>query len=134
MFAKTNLALLALGACALSFNSFAGEAEEAFVSELADCAAYYHIASDTISAMNAPQMEAVVERLKLSGEQAEQLAKQYQTEDKVSAAITAAAEKHRATMPNAKSLGPLMGKYKETCQSILAQPEKRLDYWTMVTM
>ncbi|MGS0676750.1 hypothetical protein [Shewanella sp. 0m-4] len=134
MFAKTNLALLILGASSLSFNSFAGEAEEAFVGELADCAAYYHIATEAISAMNAPQMAAVVERLKVSGEQAKELAQQFKTEDEVSAAITAAAEKHRASMPNAKNLGPLMGKYKETCQSILAEPEKRLDYWTMVSM
>ncbi|WP_299806093.1 hypothetical protein [uncultured Shewanella sp.] len=134
MFAKMNLALIVLGASALSFNSQAGEAEDAFVSELADCAAYYHIASDAISAMDAPQMAAVVDRLTLSGEQATQLAKQYQTEEQVSAAIVAAAKKHKSSMPNAKSLGPLMGKYKETCKSILAQPEKRLDYWTMVTM
>ncbi|GIU07786.1 MULTISPECIES: hypothetical protein [unclassified Shewanella] len=134
MFAKMNLALLVLGASTLSFNSQAGEAEDAFVGELADCAAYYHIASDAISAMDAPQMAAVVDRLTLSGEQATQLAKQYQTEEQVSAAIVAAAKKHKSSMPNAKSLGPLMGKYKETCKSILAQPEKRLDYWTMVTM
>ncbi|GIU29117.1 hypothetical protein L2719_15985 [Shewanella schlegeliana] len=134
MFAKINFAIIALGASALSFNSQAGEAEDAFVGELADCAAYYHIASDAISAMDAPQMAAVVERLKLSGKQAAELAKQFQTEEQVSAAITTAAEKHRAAMPNAKSLGPLMGKYKETCKSILAEPEKRLEYWTMVTM
>ncbi|MGS0681417.1 hypothetical protein ACVBIL_09675 [Shewanella sp. 125m-7] len=134
MFAKINLAIFVLSASTLSFNSFAGEAEEAFVSELADCAAYYHIASDAISEMNSPQMAAVVDRLTVSGEQAKQLAQQFKTQDQVSAAITAAAEKHRASMPNAKSLGPLMGKYKETCKSILAEPEKRLDYWTMVTM
>ena len=134
MFAKVNLAICVVSASLLSFNSFAGEAEDAFVGELADCAAYYHIASDAISAMNAPQMATVVDRLKVSGEQAEQLAKQYHTEDQVSAAIVAATEKHRATMPNSKSLGPLMGKYKETCQSIIAQPDKRLDYWTMTAM
>ncbi|MCG9729401.1 hypothetical protein L1D44_06005 [Shewanella sp. Isolate13] len=134
MFAKIPLTIIVLGASALSFNSLAGEAEDAFVSELADCAAYYHIATDAISAMDAPQMAAVVERLKLSGEQAEQLAKQFHTEEQVSAAITAAAQKHRAAMPNEKSLGSLMGKYKETCKSILAEPEKRLDYWSMVTM
>lgn len=134
MFAKINFVTMILGASVLSFNSQAGEAEEAFVSELADCAAYYHIASDAIAAMDAPQMAAVAQRLKLSGEQTKALAKQFQTEEQVSTAITLAAEKHRATMPNAKSLGPLMGKYKETCKSILAEPEQRLDYWTMVTM
>lgn len=134
MFAKVNLAICAVTASLLSFNSFAGKAEDAFVSELADCAAYYHIASDAISAMNAPQMAAVVDRLEVSGKQAKQLAKQYHTEEQVSAAIVAATEKHRASMPNSKSLGPLMKKYKETCQMIIAQPEKRLDYWSMVTM
>lgn len=134
MLAKKKLAVMVLGASTLSFNSFAGEAEEAFTKELAECAAYYQIASDAISAMNAPQMQAVGERLKQSGQQAVEIASKYQTEAQVSAAVSQALEQHKASMPNSKALGPLMGKYKEKCKTIIAQPEKRLDYWTMATM
>ncbi|MCL1137052.1 hypothetical protein [Shewanella pneumatophori] len=134
MLAKKKLSMVIFAASVLSFNSFAGEAEDAFTQELAECAAYYQIASDAISAMNAPQMQAVGERLQQSGQQAIEIAAKYQSEDKVAAAVTKAAEQHKASMPNSQSLGPLMGKYKEKCKTIIAQPDKRLDYWTMATM
>lgn len=125
---------LALAIGLLSFNAAAGDAEDALTKELAECAAYYQIASSAIAAMNAPQMQAVGERLKASGEQAVDIANKYQTEEYVTQAVAAATKQHKASMPNSKSLGPLMGKYKEKCKVVISQPDQRLDYWTMATM
>lgn len=125
---------LALVAGSLSFNATAGEAEDALTKELTECAAYYQIASNAIAAMNAPQMQAVGDRLKLSGEQAIEIANKYESSTNVNQAVIAATKQQKASMPNSKSLGPLMGKYKEKCKVVISQPDKRLDYWTMVTM
>ena len=129
-FSKT----LTLAVTLTSFAAFAGDAEDALTKELTECAAYYQIASSAIAAMNAPQMQAVGERLKASGEQALEIANKYQTEEYVNQALVEATKQHKASMPNSKSLGPLMGKYKESCKVVISQPEKRLDYWTMATM
>ncbi|WP_237524183.1 hypothetical protein [Shewanella sp. KX20019] len=118
----------------LSFDATAGDAEDALTKELTECAAYYQIASSAIAAMNAPQMQAVGDRLKLSGEQAVAIANKYQSSEDVNQAVIAATEQHKASMPNSKSLGPLMGIYKEKCKVVISQPDKRLDYWTMATM
>ncbi|ACJ29625.1 Conserved hypothetical protein [Shewanella piezotolerans WP3] len=126
--------MLALSIGLLAFNAAAGDAEDALTKELTECAAYYQIAANAIAAMNAPQMQAVGDRLKVSGEQAVAIANKYQTEEYVNEAVLAATKQHKASMPNSKSLGPLMGKYKEKCKVVISQPEQRLDYWTMATM
>ncbi|GIU42758.1 hypothetical protein [Shewanella algidipiscicola] len=112
----------------------ASEAEIAFNQEVLQCAAYYHIASDAISNMDAPQMKPVGERLKQSGEAALTLAKQYQSEAQVEQLLQQAIAKQQASLPNNKSLGGLMGRYKTPCQNLLANPQQRLDYWIMATM
>ncbi|WOT03844.1 hypothetical protein [Shewanella youngdeokensis] len=118
----------------LSVNAVAGEAEDAFSKELAECAAYYQIAANTIASMNAPQMQAVGERLALSGEKAVEIAHQYQSVENVNQAVLDAKAQHLASLPNTNGLGPLMGKYKEKCKMVISQPESRFDYWVMVTM
>ncbi|MCL1057937.1 hypothetical protein CXF83_14275 [Shewanella sp. Choline-02u-19] len=134
MSGTTYASTLAIAVGLLSFNAVAGDAEDALTKELTECAAYYQIASNAIAAMNAPQMQAVGDRLKLSGEQAVEIANKYQSTEYVNQAVIAATEQHKASMPNSKSLGPLMGKYKESCKVVISQPDKRLDYWTMATM
>ncbi|MFT5790299.1 MAG: hypothetical protein ACI8SJ_002428 [Shewanella sp.] len=134
MSGTTYASTLVIAVGLLSFNANAGDAEDAFTQELTECAAYYQIASNAIAAMDAPQMQVVGERLKLSGEQAVEIANKYQSTEYVNQAVIAATEQHKASMPNSKSLGPLMGKYKEKCKMVISQPDKRFDYWTMATM
>ncbi|MCE9678922.1 hypothetical protein LZP69_06945 [Shewanella sp. AS1] len=112
----------------------ASEAEVAFNKEVLQCAAYYHIASGAISQMNAPQMKAVGERLKQSELDAVKLAKQYQTEAEVDALLDKTIAEQQASLPSNKNLGALMGRYKQPCQELLANPQQRLDYWIMATM
>ncbi|WP_394392454.1 hypothetical protein [Shewanella woodyi] len=110
------------------------EAELAFNKEVLECASYYQISSNVIVNMDAPQMKPVGERLLNSSKKAIALAEQYQSKDAVEKQLSATKEKQLATLPNGKSLGPLMSKYKVACQSLLSAPQKRLDYWIMATM
>ncbi|SUI58823.1 Uncharacterised protein [Shewanella putrefaciens] len=130
------LKALVIGGLALSASSavLAGEAEKAFSNEVVECAAYYQISSEAIAAMNAPQMQAVGERLKNSKVEAEDLAKQYRPEAEVIQAIADAKARQIQSLGGSSNLGALMGKYKDGCQTILAEPQKRLDYWIMATM
>lgn len=114
--------------------AWADEAEKAFSQEAIECAAYYQVSSEAISAMNAPQMQAVGERLKSSKIEAENLAKKYQTETEVTQAVADAKARQIESLGGSSNLGALMGKYKEECKNLLADPQKRLDYWTMATM
>jgi hypothetical protein len=112
----------------------ASDAEIAFNKELLQCAAYYQIASDAIANMNAPQMQAVGDRLKKSAEDAIMLAKQYQSDADVETLLKQSIAEQEASLPSNKNLGALMGRYKGPCQSLLADPQQRLDYWIMATM
>ncbi len=114
--------------------ALANEAEKALSNEAIECAAYYQISIEAIAAMNAPQMQAVGERLKTSKVEAENLAKKYQSELDVPKAVTDAKELQIQSLGGSSNLGALMGKYKEQCKNLLAEPQKRLDYWTMATM
>lgn len=113
---------------------WAGAAEDAFTDELLDCAAYYQISSEAISAMNAPQMQAVGERLKTSAVDAIALAKKYQSAAQVDAGLEKARDNQIKSLAGSSNLGGLMAKYKDQCKQVLADPQKRLDYWTMATM
>lgn len=126
--------VITLALVSVSTQVWAQEAEEKFSLELADCAAYYQIATETISSMNAPQMKAVGDRLKASGEQAVEIAKKYDSEVNVVKRIKQAKEKQIASLNGSSNLGLLMGKYKDSCKRILEEPSKRLDYWVMATM
>ncbi|TVP16117.1 hypothetical protein [Shewanella sp. KCT] len=110
------------------------EAELAFNKEVLECAAYYQIASETISGMNAPQMKPVGERLKQSGADAVTLAKKYQDADKVEQQLAATVAEQKASLPSNHNLGSLMNRYKGPCQKLMANPQERLDYWIMATM
>jgi hypothetical protein len=130
------LKALVIASLALSASTtvWADEAEKAFSQEAVECAAYYQVSSEAISAMNAPQMQAVGERLKSSKVEAENLAKKYQTETEVTQAVADAKARQIESLGGSNNLGALMGKYKEECKNLLADPQKRLDYWTMATM
>lgn len=130
------LKALVIASLALSASTavWADEAEKAFSQEVIECAAYYQVSSEAISAMNAPQMQAVGERLKSSKIEAENLAKKYRTETEVTQAVADAKARQIANLGGSSNLGALMGKYKEECKNLLADPQKRLDYWTMATM
>ncbi|WP_297892618.1 hypothetical protein [Shewanella sp.] len=130
------LKALVIASLALSASTavWADEAEKAFSQEAIECAAYYQVSSEAISAMNAPQMQAVGERLKSSKIEAENLAKKYQTETEVTQAVADAKARQIESLGGSSNLGALMGKYKEECKNLLADPQKRLDYWTMATM
>ena len=110
------------------------EAEVAFNNEVLECASYYQISSSAIANMNAPQMQAVGDRLLNSSKQAVTLAQQYQSKEDVESKLSEIKEKQLASLPNSKSLGSLIGKYKVSCKTLLATPQKRLDYWIMATM
>ncbi|WP_372870405.1 hypothetical protein [Shewanella sp.] len=127
-------ALLALALMITAGAAQADDAEKALAGELLDCAAYYQISSEAIAAMNAPQMQAVGERLKQSGADAYGLAGKYFGEGDLAAALQAARDKQIASMAGSSSLGNLMAKYKESCKVLLADPESRLAYWQMATM
>ncbi|TKB48326.1 hypothetical protein FCL40_13325 [Ferrimonas sediminicola] len=86
---------------------------------LVQCAAYYQIASDAISGMNAPQMQAVGQRLQQSALTAEERAAALGGAEPAKAAIAQAREEQLATLPDPGSLGPLMVKYKSRCQSLM---------------
>ncbi|MDF0533532.1 hypothetical protein KDN34_06860 [Shewanella yunxiaonensis] len=123
-------AAMAIG---VSSSALAGEAEQAFTSELHQCAAYYQLGSQMVAAMNAPQMAAVGERLKNNAKEAEQLAAKYESEDAAQQAITKATEEMMQST-GGKGMGALMQRYKDKCQDILNDPQKRLDYWVMAKM
>lgn len=110
------------------------EAELAFNNEVLECASYYQISSHAIANMNVPQMQTVGDRLLSSSKQAVALAEQYQNKTVVSSTLSAIKNKQLSSLPNNKSLAALMGKYKVACRSLLAAPQKRLDYWIMATM
>lgn len=124
---------LLLSASAMA-TSNPSEAEVAFNKEVLECASYYQISSNAIASMNAPQMKSVGDRLFNSSVQAVELAQQYQSKEAVASSLSLIKEKQLASLPNSKSLGGLMGKYKVACKSLLAEPQKRLDYWVMATM
>ncbi|WP_442802060.1 MULTISPECIES: hypothetical protein [unclassified Shewanella] len=124
---------LLLSASAMA-TSNPSEEEVAFNNEVLECASYYQISSNAIASMNAPQMKAVGDRLLNSSVQAIELAEQYQNKDVVASSLLQIKEQQLASLPNNKSLGSLMGKYKVACKSLLAEPQKRLDYWIMATM
>lgn len=117
----------------LSTAALAGEAEQAFSSELYQCAAYYDIGSQMVAAMNAPQMASVGDRLKGSAQQATDLAGKYDTQEAVTQGIEQAKEKMMAATAG-QGMGGLMKQYKDSCQQILANPEQRLNYWIMAKM
>lgn len=126
--------LVSLGlTAAISVPALAGEAEKALAGELLECAAYYQISSEAIAAMNAPQMQAVGERLKASADESLALAGKYYEGD-VDAALKDTRDRQIASMAGSSSLGNLMAKYKESCKTLLANPNARLDYWQMATM
>jgi|GEM_PF-967643 len=112
----------------------ASEAEIAFNHEVLECASYYQISSNAISNMNAPQMKVVGERLLQSSLDAVALAEKYQSKEQVADTLSSVKQKQLASLPSSKSLRGLMGKYKDSCKSLLAEPQQRLDYWTMATM
>ncbi|ABL99673.1 hypothetical protein SHAM105786_14610 [Shewanella amazonensis] len=126
--------LVSLGlTAAISVPALAGEAEKALAGELLECAAYYQISSEAIAAMNAPQMQAVGERLKASADESLALAGKYYEGD-VDAALKDTRDRQIASMAGSSSLGNLMAKYKESCKTLLANPNARLEYWQMATM
>ncbi|MCH4296219.1 hypothetical protein MJ923_18065 [Shewanella sp. 3B26] len=127
-------ALLALALTITAGAAQADEAEKALAGELLDCTAYYQISSEAIAAMNAPQMQAVGDRLKHSATDAYALAGKYFGEGDLEAALQAARDKQIASMAGSSSLGNLMAKYKESCKVLVANPESRLEYWQMATM
>ncbi|MBB1267994.1 hypothetical protein [Shewanella sp. SR44-3] len=122
-------ALLGVQVCAAQ-----DKAEAAFSGELIQCAAYYQISSAAIAAMNAPQMQAVGERLASSSVEALAVAKQYSSEAEVMAQLEATKAEQLSSMANASDLAALMGQYKDKCKTLVAEPQKRLDYWHMATM
>ncbi len=135
MFTRIFSTLIFTSSALVSSSSFAAsEAEIAFNKEVLECAAYYQIASDAIVNMNAPQMVAVGDRLKKSAQDAVSLAKNYQSEEEVNNLLEQTVAKHEAELPESKNLGGLMGRYKEPCQNLLANPQQRMDYWIMATM
>lgn len=123
--------LLGATALLLSVNANAGEAETAFTDELHQCAAYYDIGAQTVTAMDAPQMAAVGERLQQQGKQAAAIASKYESN------TAEAVEKTKETLmasTGGQGMGALMKRYKDKCQEILANPEQRLNYWIMAKM
>lgn len=119
----------------LSTNVWAEDkAEQAFSQEAIECAAYYQISSEAIAAMNAPQMQAVGERLKTSQAEVIKLAEKYRSAEQVKQDVDEAKTRQIKSLGGSSNLGALMGKYKEQCKNLVADPQKRLDYWTMATM
>ncbi|QBF84516.1 hypothetical protein EXU30_18980 [Shewanella maritima] len=127
----TRIAALILACAALPV--MASEAENAFTKEVLECAAYYDISSQVISSMDAPQMAAVADRLQSSADKAVLIANDYMAPEDVSKGVEAHKEQHMQKMAGA-SLGVLMKQYKDTCKSLVDNPQQRLDYWTMATM
>ncbi|MBY5920620.1 hypothetical protein [Ferrimonas balearica] len=104
-------------------------AESRWVDEAIQCAAYYDLSAQTLAGMDVPQMAAVAGRLAESAEQARTLAQSRLDADSVTQRILAAQSSMRAEMPDARSLGTLMGRYKGPCQSLMSDPTARLAYW-----
>ena len=125
--------------CALPFlfpaTVFAQDAaEKAFTDEIIQCAAYYEIASEAISAMNAPQMAAVGDRLKVSQADAITLAEKYRSPEQVKTDVAAQKQVEIEKLAGSTQLGALMNQYKDLCKKVVYDPQKRLDYWIMATM
>ncbi|USD39793.1 hypothetical protein J8Z22_15075 [Ferrimonas sp. SCSIO 43195] len=93
--------------------------EQALHDQLVQCAAYYQIASEAIAGMNAPQMKAVGERLAQSAVTAESRISDLSSTQQAAAQIASAKQAQLASLPSANSLGPLMGRFKQPCQSLL---------------
>ncbi|WP_394132095.1 hypothetical protein [Shewanella maritima] len=109
-------------------------AEKAFTDEVVQCAAYYEISSQMIGAMNAPQMQAVGDRLKVSAVDAKSLAEQYREPSQVKQDLDAAKELQMAKLSGGNNLGVLMRQYKDLCKQVVYSPKDRLEYWAMATM
>ena len=77
---------------------FADEAKQALANELLECTAYYQIASEALASLNAPQMAAVGEKLKLSATQAQALAGQYMPVQALPDALAQVRQKQILTM------------------------------------
>lgn len=112
--------------------TFAGSAEDKFLDEIIHCASYYKISSDALTAMSAPQMKGIADKLKLSHQKSLELALKY---DQSAASKVAVIEKKQILEMKASSgLRELMTQYRNKCQQILAAPDERLKYWQMVEM
>ncbi|GGQ13023.1 hypothetical protein GCM10009411_12120 [Shewanella litoralis] len=132
---KPAMWILASSFVCFSTVSFAEDAaEKAFTNELIECAAYYQISSEAIAAMNAPQMKAVGERLNTSASDAVTLASKYRGAEQVAQDVAAAKEAQVKKLAGSNNLGGLMAQYKDACKTLVDDPQKRLDYWTMATM
>lgn len=131
---KHSLILPLLCLAPLTASAAPSEAEIIFSNEVIECASYYQISSDAIAAMNAPQMQVVGERLKSSSAKAISIAQEYQAKEDVADVLSNVQQKQLASLPDNKSLRDLMGKYKDSCKTLLAEPQQRLDYWIMATM
>ncbi|MBR9727799.1 hypothetical protein ACFOD0_02365 [Shewanella intestini] len=118
-------------------SSFALQAQdkavEGFTAELIECASYYQISSDAIAGMNAPQMQAVGQRLAASADTAIEISSQYMSKEALTKALHTQKQAHMEKIANA-NVGVLMREYKESCKKIVDNPQKRLDYWVMSTM
>lgn len=133
---KMSSSLKFVGAALLlaSTQVYAGPAEDAFTTEVLECAAYYQISSEAIKSMDAPQMQAVGERLAQSAVTAMDLAKKYHTVNQVEEQLAKVREAQIQSMAGSSSLANLMAKYKDECKLLIDEPQKRLDYWFMATM
>ncbi|EDP98946.1 hypothetical protein [Shewanella benthica] len=118
----------------LAVSAAPSEAEIIFSNEVIECASYYQISSAAIAAMNAPQMQVVGERLQSSSTKAISIAQEYQAKEDVADVLSNVQQQQLASLPDNKSLRDLMGKYKDSCKNLLAEPQQRLDYWIMATM
>jgi hypothetical protein len=132
---KSAVWIITVSSMCMSVAAYAEDAaEKAFTDELIECAAYYQISSEAISAMNAPQMKAVGDRLTTSAVDAVAIAGKYRAPEQVEKDLTAAKQQQIDKLAGSNNLGALMSKYKDSCKSIVTEPQKRLDYWTMATM
>ncbi|BAJ02646.1 hypothetical protein [Shewanella violacea] len=131
---KHNLIFPLLCMVPLSVSAAPSEAEMIFSKEVIACASYYQISSDVIATMNLPQMKTVGERLKSSSTKAVSIAEQYQAKEDVAAMLSKVQQQQLASLPDNKNLRDLMGKYQDSCKTLLAEPQKRLDYWIMASM
>ncbi|WP_025819715.1 hypothetical protein [Shewanella marina] len=113
---------------------YANEATDKFVNELLNCSAYYQITSQALSQLDAPQMKNVAQRLSQDADKALELAQQYQPDSNLTESLAQAKQAQIATMKNAKDLGHLMARYKDSCKTSITDPQARLDYWSMATM
>jgi hypothetical protein len=132
---KSAMWIFTASAMCVSMSAYAEDAaEKALTDELIECAAYYQISSEAIGAMNAPQMKAVGDRLKISAIDAVAIAGKYRAPAKVETDVSEAKQQQIDKLAGSNNLGALMSKYKDSCKSIVTNPQKRLDFWTMATM